>query len=360
MTFYVGLAVGLGVLAIIIDPGQSVSRNKLYSWLAFGTLGLFAAIRSPAVGADTQQYFNYYPVIAGLGWDEYDVVRYERGYFYLNKLFQLLTSNPQVFVGVTSFAVFVVLAWFFGTYSPNAAITALLFVFLQGYAMVLTALRQSIAMAVLLLFVPQLIKRHYLRFALGVALAAQFHTTAWVLLLLIPLVQMKMGFKTAGAYLMLSAALLGLNHDVLAFAVSSADQYTYYLGVYDNSSGKVGVVVVMLTYVAFLVFVTYYCSWREALVGADSFATEVFCHASWMLAPVMMLAYGSNTFLRLANYFLPFLVVVVPLALRRVPARFLRQVYTTASLLAALMYFIGITTLRPEWYRVTPYVTPFL
>ena len=75
---------------------------------------------------------------------------------------------------------------------------------------------------------------------------------------------------------------------------------------------------------------------------------------AWMVIPSVALAYGSNAFLRLILYFVPLLSVglaQVPIEGRRSD----RGLAIGAMLVLALGYFLGISFLRPEWFRVTPY-----
>jgi len=359
MTFYMYMAALLCLLALILPWERTKLANRVYATLAFGLFGFVAAIRSPTVGADTQQYYDYYPIIGSLNWADSGELRYEAGYFFLNKIAFLMSQSPQVFIAATSLFVLSVLGWFIGKYSPSAVLSALLFLFLQGYAMILTALRQSLAMAVFLLFIPQLLRQRYLTFAVGVALAAQFHSSAWVLLVLIPVVHMRVDFRTTVGYLVAAGVFFLFNRELLARAVSGAGQYSDYLDAYETSGAKLGVLLMMGFYVALLLVVTHYSSPGDEEKVGENRVTQLFLHASWMLVPVMSLAYGSNAYLRLENYYIPFLVVVIPLALRRVEDRFERQMVTALFLVVCLLYYATITLMRPEWYKVTPFVSEY-
>lgn len=359
MTFYLLLALVIALLDVALAPGRSSARRRAFTVVAFGGLGVVGAIRSPSVGGDTQQYYEYFTVIGRLSWGDTQELRYETGYFYLNKVIYTISQDPQVFIAITTLFVVGVLGWFFAKYSANVGLTAILFVFLQGYAFALTALRQSLALSVILLFVPQLVKGRRIRFALGVFLAAQFHYTAWVALTLIIISAWRLGSKSIFVLLTASGVLLSLNRVLMEYVVSGADQYTEYLSMYEGGTGRAGVLLIALVYAAYLIFIAWRCARSDAQYSATIRSNNVIFQASWVVLPAMSLAYGSNVYLRLANYCVPFLIVAVSMGLESVRDIRQRAWWGYVVVGTAIVFFVMITVLRPEWYRITPYASPF-
>lgn len=357
MSFYLGLVGILAILAVALRPDTSEIGKRAYAIIAFAILGFLAATRAPSVGADTKQYYSYFTVIGNLAWGDVSTLRFEPGYFLLNKVIFLLSEDPQVFIAVTSAAILTAVGWFFSRYSPDIVLSTVLFVFLQGYAMVMTALRQSIALAIVLVFIPQLVRRRYIRFALGVVLATQFHSSALLLLVLIPMV--RLGFRTRISifYIAFAALLAFLPGPIMRLAGSWADQYEVYLTGLEQSGGKVGVLLMIFFYIFLLIVMTTASMQCEDTRAGKVSVLAFFCHASWMTIPILGLAFGSNAFLRLANYFVPFVAVGVATSLTCILNRESRRIAKYVIIVGTLAYFVAVSALRPEWYLVIPYVS---
>jgi hypothetical protein len=250
-----------------------------------------------------------------------------------------------------------VVVWFARKYSQDLALTICLFMLLQGYSFVLTALRQSIAVAIVLLFVPQLLKRRYPVFAGGVLLAMQFHSTAVVLFALIPLVHSRVRVRVLLIYLVATPVLVVTAGPVLGYAASSDDRYTSYAAALAGSGGKSGVLLTLAVYLAILGMT------MTAMVrGAPSEREEpnsptlpFLVYSAWLIVPVLGVAFGSTAYLRFSYYFVPFVAVALPGALQRIGNPRTRLLATYGVVVVSAAYFVATSVLRPEWFSVIPY-----
>nr|WP_243861258.1 EpsG family protein [Cellulomonas uda] len=342
-------------LAAVIRPNSSRGGRIGYTIAVGGLLVVIAAVRSVSVGADTLQYVRYYPVIGSIPWANRSELRYESGYFLLNKVLFAVSDDPRLLIVVTSAFTLSVMSWFIYRMSRDVVVSFLLLVLLQVFAQTVTAMRQSIALAIVLLFVPLLLKRKYVWFVLGVLLATQFHATAIVLLVLIPLVRIRFGARTVLLNVAGAGVLFLVAGPLLRLTASNADQYSDYLAAFETSGGKTGVALMAGFYGAVLVAMTV-CALQDGPLraGATSAATFLL-HASWLVLPMLALAFASNTYLRLVNYFVPFMIVGVPVAASFVSDRKTRQMVLGGLIAASTVFFLVLSLWRPEWYAVVPY-----
>jgi hypothetical protein len=357
MTFYLALTGVLALLAVIIRPNPRTGGRKVYALAGFGTLAGVAAVRAPSVGADTQQYYRYFAVIGQTQWRDREILRYEPGFFLLNKVLYAISIHPQILVACTSIFVMAAVARFTWRYSPNIVLSVMLFVFLQGYATTMTAMRQSIATAIVLLVVPQLSQRRYLRFALGVLVAIQFHASAVALLVLIPLSRLPFRLRYLSIYIFATPVLALAAATILNLSASTNDRYAGYATNVAGSGGKLGVLLTLLLYVLLLASLTFSALRGPAALNERTSTQALLYYASWLIIPALGLAYGSNAYLRLTCYFVPFVAVALPVALRQIADPSLRRLMTYAAVVTALSYMLAISLLRPEWYSVIPYAT---
>ena len=168
------------LIAVIFLQGLLVgfsSKNgkTIFIWLCFFELTFIAGFRAWNIGNDTQSYVHAF-MLSG-SYSELFKTHMEAGYLLYNRVLSLFTSDPQMLLLTTS--VFIIGIWLRTLYKYSIALTfsMVLFVIL-GYDMTLTMIRQEMAMCIIFLALPFVIRRQLIPFLLMVALAYSFHTSA--------------------------------------------------------------------------------------------------------------------------------------------------------------------------------------
>lgn len=150
------------------------------------------AFRGIQCGVDTKQYLRIY--------QEYSVqsisqllsnYRYEFGFKLLNRIVGVVANDYQVMLIVTAVICVWPIWYFYKRESENQLLSIALFLTVAPYTMFFSGIRQAMAMA---LGIPAWYAAKNKKlglFLLTVFLALQFHTSAFVLLLLLPLYHAK-------------------------------------------------------------------------------------------------------------------------------------------------------------------------
>jgi len=353
MTFYLLLVAVLALLALILQPMSTPFSRRTFALSAFVILGVLASIRTCDVGADTHQYCTYYPIIGSMGWGDAGALRYEPGFFLLNKVLNLISPNPQILIAVTSLIIIAGIGRYIYRSSVDILMGVSLFILLQGYAMVMTAMRQSLATAIALAFVHRLEQRKPIGFIAAVLVASQFHSSALVMLVLVPLSWLKFGRAAVAIVTASSLLLWWLSGPLFALVVERTGLYSDYLEGISTSGGKLGV---LLEAGFFLVCLAIMGVARYLRDGSSPESQASFIHlAAWMVLPASALAYGSNAYLRLTFYFVPMLATGIAASTSTIRSRRDTQLIKGAVWVVSLAYFIALSYLRPEWFRVIPY-----
>lgn len=358
MIFYLGLVGVLVAFAAVFGPNHRPAAKLAYTTFAFSVLATVAAIRAPTVGDDTLQYVRAYPVIGVQDWNDRDLFRYEPGYTLFNQvLYRIIGDDPRIYIGITNAIILLGLGWFVYKYSPNVPLSITLFVFLLGYADLMNVIRQYLAIVIILLFVPQLLKGRYLRFAIGVTLATQFHISAFILLSLIPLARLRLTRRSVAVATVVAIFGLMLSGQILSLVATQRQSYSNYVAF--GETGKLGMALALVCHAAVVAAMAIaFLRSDDDHSGEPSQATFFFW-ASWAVLPILALSFTSNAYFRLATYTVPFIAVGAPIVLRGVKDRGLRQVLTCMVVLPALIYFAAILTQRPDWHGVVPYTADF-
>jgi len=222
------------LLLLMLLYGIAFRRNrKRFVIIAFGTLILFAGLRSTSTGADLFHYIPNFEMIANTSWS--DLSRfvgnkaYDYGFVVLLKLLGTISNKPQFFVFITSLLTYGSVGRYIYKYSEDAALETFLFVTTFIYFMYMTMIAEAIAIAIILFGLDYLQKKRYVVFSLFVLLAATMHSSAIICLGFIPLYNAKQNKKNiALATLATLMVFLGFDY-ILDFSLKNIlPSYAWY------------------------------------------------------------------------------------------------------------------------------------
>ncbi len=204
----------LVVLAAFLLQGN-VKGNKKFIFVAFLILFCVMGLRDVnTVGNDSSGTTGSYPVsyrnigqtewseLSGRGENNYNV-----GFSYLMKaVYELTDGDYQAFITIISLFIMFSYMRFIRKYSTSPIQSVLYFLGLIYFTFMFDALKQAMAMSVLLFAFDAIIDKKPIKFILLVLLAAAFHFPALIFLPAYWIGRMKIG----SSYLILLAVLLAL------------------------------------------------------------------------------------------------------------------------------------------------------
>lgn len=208
MNTYIWLVV-LILLAALLFRGN-VRGSKKFIFVAFLLMLCVMGLRDvTTVGNDSTTSYRYgFQSIANDEWSELygsGEENYNIGFSYLTKLGYVVTSGDyQMFILLLSAFLMFSYARFVKKYSPSPLQSVLCFLGLLYFVFLFDALKQAVAMAILLFAYDAIIDKKPIKFILITLLAASFHFPALVFLPAYWIGRMKVG----RGYVILIAALL--------------------------------------------------------------------------------------------------------------------------------------------------------
>ena len=203
-------------------------RHPFWLRIAFFVLCFMAAFRAKEIANDTSTYYSIYKSISIAGISV--GARMEKGYVFLNYLISLIFRNQEKGFHILQILVSVFCYYSVERYIEKNAhsygVAILVFYFLSngGY---MSAIRQSLATAIILFAISLLRKKKRILYILVVALAAQFHASAWIALLFLVLYGRKFNLFAMAA--ILGAALLLTAVNMPAALTSMLNYGTWYI-----------------------------------------------------------------------------------------------------------------------------------
>ena len=209
MTIYTWLVVLLLAAAFLLHGNQKNSRR--FTIVAFLLLFAVMGLRDVnAFGSDASGLHGSYPItFRNRGAQDWTYIvnsgDFNIGFALLMKLvYELTDGNYQILItGISLFVVFSYMR-FIRKYSPSPLQSVLCFLGLLYYSIWFDALKQAVAMAILLLAFDAVMERKPIKFILLVVFAASFHFPALIFLPAYWVSYLKIG----RAYLSLLVAML--------------------------------------------------------------------------------------------------------------------------------------------------------
>lgn len=376
MSIYFFLAGALLLYGISYKANLSNRRKRNYILIAFGILTLVAALRSPEVGRDlASHYAKRYEMIGSYSWEqipEFSVLTgYELGYCYYTKILNFISPNVQFFIAVTSIIIYGITGYFIYKKSSDVVMSTELFMLMCVYYMYMNILRQSLAISIVL--VGYLLfdkhnrnKKGYIEFILMILLASTFHNSALLCFIMLLLDKIKFTGQqmliSTGAFIVAYIFYFKIYEFALVFL--GRDNYERYLTSATEGVGNMNMQSIALLFLtagafvlAFYVFVLKTDnkpkSIQEQMVDRD---TNFMLHMGLMAILCRALLFRMNIINRASYYFIPFVLLLYPNAIKKFSLRNDRIILRVGIYCAFIFYFVLITVLyADQFYGAVPY-----
>lgn len=236
------------------------------------------------------------------------------GFHFLNSVIKTLGFSSQDFIMFYGVLTAYLYVRFIRTFSKETIFSVFLMITTGFYIFSFAAIKQSFAIGLCLVGLEYLVKGHKVKFLCWVIFASLFHPYAIIYILLI-FFNFNPNSKKTATFMFLFIILGFSLRSLLGVLVSLTERmgagYTL-----DSFMGEgVNVFRVMVCFAPFILFLLF----RKTIFSASTEAENILYNTAILNALLMFCAlFGTaNYFARLANYFLPAQVIVVPWMIRK-------------------------------------------
>jgi len=310
---------------------------------------LLLALRGLRCGIDTRQYFRLFNQYGFSSFVEvFTNYRHEFAYKLLNKLVYMVTSEFQVVLIITSILCVVPLWFFYRKESEDQRLTIALFLSVAPFMMYFSGIRQAIAMGFGIFAWYAVKQKKKLQFVLIVLLAMQFHTSAFILLVLYPLYSAKITKKWLWFVIPCMALVFYFKQFVFDFLIRFLwEEYSL--------TEETGATTVLMLLIMFAIY--SYLLPDDNQLDEDTIAMRNILLLSVVIQFFAML---HPLAMRMNYYFLIFIPILLP----KIAARSKPQYVQIANLSKIIMtvyfsyYFINKVITDVDSLNIFPYI-PF-
>ena len=351
------LWLALPILARIIGKKYRItSGNKILCRTQTASIDIFMfvfflllAFRGLHCGSDTSRYMHWYNVYGAQSfpelWGNYER---ERAYKLLNKLVSLLLDDYQVFLAVAALICVCPLWYFYKRESENQVLTIALFLGVVPYMMYFSGIRQAIAMSLGIPVWYAAKDKKLLRFILLVILATQFHTSAFVLLLLYPLFRAKITKKWL--WVVIPGMLAVFVFRTAIFTVLSQLLWQEYSTIQETGATTILMLLILFALYSYIIP-------DENETDADTIALRNILLLSVVLQIFAML---HPVAMRMNYYFLIFVPILIPKIANRSKKQYAQIARLSVIVMSAyfMFYFVRGVMIDKDSLNIYPYI-PF-
>lgn len=331
---------------------KSYPVNVFLLRFVFLVLGTMAALRGLDVANDTISYYSAYHYFKSAG--SLISTHMEFGYVALNlliaKIFPEGDIGFHILVGITSlFCYFSVEQWI-EKHAKTYGICFLFFYFLLN-SFFISAIRQSVAISIILIALSLLERGHKFSFILGVALAACFHITALVSFCFLFFYNKKFNYKW-GIVVCVTAVLISSSNLTQIIFAAITPNTVYIFGSIGNAAN---VLILSAFYLLILSLQVFIPKNDKNFRQKNKFSNDFFSFCIVITLAITILSVKGPILHRVSHYFtfagLPYIANTLYSIPNRKFANFIKIILGLCLWLYSAMSLI----LRPEWNHLWPY-----
>ena len=305
MNIYMIMAASVLLLAVL-QRGNLPQNKRYIIWACLLMFAVYGLRDAYSVGNDSStSYLHFFQRMGNEPWSELSAgadLNDNLGWYLFAKLgYVILNGDYQMFITIISAFVMFVFGRFIYRYSVSPVQSFVYYWGLWFYTFNFNALKQSIAMALVLLAFDAVLDRRLIRFLIIMILAMRFHFPSIIFLPAYFLVKLN---PRRGFLLVIAASFLAVylwRDQILAFMLQF-----YYEGqnFYGEDRFMTGKVMVMLA----LVLVAYFLR----MPTKDNRVYSASLQFVAIATVIQLFSVYNNVFERLADYYFQFSVIFVP------------------------------------------------
>lgn len=357
MTIYILQIMLITIIYLFLSyKGMTDKKEKIFLFATFIILCVIACFRGSSVGYDTEQYITAYHKAANLTLSTLSTLRYEYGFTLLCVFLNKITASPQILLIITSLFINYAVLKFIYKKSDNKLFSVLLYILLNIFFFYTSAMRQAIAIAIILLGFDNLEKKKYFKFAIYIIIASLFHESAFLTLIFIFFKEKKYNKLFLYELIIASIFFFAFGKNIFDLLIKISPRLNDYSSSQFMEENYFGALIqFLLNLVLFVLgYIIMLHNNRSVLTDKNN-KNNIFIGLMSASVIFYLLTMRVSIFNRFSPYFSIFIIIWLPncIAMIKNPKNKLMLYVGTTFIL--FIYWGAINILRPEWYGMIPY-----
>lgn len=331
------LIIVLGLLFLALLKGKLT--KKMYFVIITCLLSILSGMRGYDVGWDTRNYVFLFSRIQGFPFNNILLGDFgiEKGYVILEYIISIFTTNPTILFLIISFFYMISVGKFIYKNSEEPVMSYILFIALGFFTFSMTALRQTVAIGIILFSYEFIRNRKFMPYLLTVLLASTFHYSALVFLPAY-FIAYKKFTKPYIFFTVLTIPTVYIFRDIAFGIVNRISRYEYST---IETQGPITLLLLMIT-----VFIGGIIQIKQVLRKDEG--NIFFYNMTFISIILAIMAFIHPVALRAGYYYSIFSIVFIPKIVLSFSNKFLKTiVYCIAIIVLISLYIKGLNSTSP-------------
>ena len=349
---------------------KSITSKRIAVIIYILPLFLLTALRDVSIGPDTSAYYRIFYLIANRDsfMQAFAYSHFEPGYVLLNYIIGKMGGSYYFMQIIISAFIYYSFGKFIFQYSDHIAFSCFLLLANNCVFGTMNVVRMWIVVAILLFEIKPIQQRRLVTCIIITAIAASFHYTALLFLLMYPLAKKIVSIDKIGTMFIIAVAISIAAIPVFTFITNAIGLYQNYLtGTRFDTSDNVAVKISLVVNMCFLGLATVTHAWEnsrdEIIENNQSSPVSISMISYWgiiLSVCISIIGLSNNIMGRIIYYFSIFELLSIPHSIKnmRLTNNMIITTFVILSLLALKMVIILVY--RPIWYQVVPYKLFFI
>ncbi len=332
--------------------GNWERANRTFVVIAVGMLICLLGLRNPTMGADLDNYFSFLKDAGQRPWGWFFKLRgikpyrnVEVGYWYLMKVFSSLGIGNQGLVFICAVLPLGAIGALIYRESKNSLVSLIILLGTDPFLMMFSALRQVLAMGILVCALPFIKKGKFIPFSFMVIVASLFHFSAVLFLPAYFIYRVKL--KRYTAYL--TAAVLPLMWVFQKQIFTLAVRITGYTGYGNGAITSTGAGTLFGVYILVYFFCVLMGDRNDPIINGTS-------NLFWVACAIQSISGVSMLVGRIGIFYVIYLTVLLPNVLEKPRLKTAKQRHIVSIAVSLCFALYGIYSIRTaSWPESYPY-----
>lgn len=303
------------------------TNNRSYIYIVSFALISLLGLRGVSVGIDTVTYNNIYNSTKYLSLSQTLDQNIEYGYSFFEYVVNVFFGDFQFLLIIVAFLFIGVVSYHIYKYSKNPMLSYALFIVYGFYSFAMSATRQTIAIALVMIAYEYMKKKKLLKFIICVFLASSFHISALIFLPVYWFNKFELNKKAIFILFLLGLLLLGFKDEFQTLLNSYAR--IEYSAIETGGNGM---------YIFMLISVLLGIIYRKPFAARNE-NNKYLLYMMVSALLIMPITQFHPAVMRLYFYFFIFLIIYIPNILSSINDRLIRNVGVGLYFITGVIWF---------------------
>lgn len=338
------------IIIAILEMNKKSEKNKSIV-IFFLIMFILLSLRNIKCGIDLANYNYFFKVNSMMTFSElieFYGINGEILYYLLNKIISLVTNDFQILLTIIAAICIVPIAKLYKKESRNPILTIALFLTVAPFSMFFSGLRQSIAMAIVIIAFKFIKEKRLVLYIITILIASGFHQSAIIMLLLYPLYHAKITKKWLIFIVPLITFTFIFKNQIFSTLILFSSKYAERYSVM-TSTGAYSILILLILFDIYCFVFTDKDKETKEFIGLRNFllcATCIQCFASI-----------NSTVMRINYYILIFIPILIPMVYNNsIKYKKIVSLATTVMCIFFITYFFINAYTSNDILNIYPYI----